>query len=162
MTDQPKMKDSLTALEKATLDMAAIIATLNPDDIPTLARAFKALYECRQQHEAISKIIDTNYRKLADEVLPQAFKNAEIDSIKLAGRNFYLTTRTNASIPEIKQAEGFKWLREVAKCPELIAERVNAKQLSSVVARHFEEFGELPPEDAVTVHFQETIAMRKS
>ena len=162
MTEQPKMKEALIALEKSTIDMASIVAALDPNDIPNLVRAFRALAECRQLHEAIGKIIDENYRKLSEDVIPEAFDNAGIDSVKVNGRNFYITTRINASSPQAKQDAGFAWLRNTAKCPELIAERVNAKQLSSLVTRYFEEHGAMPPEEAVTIHMQRLTSMRKT
>jgi hypothetical protein len=84
------------------------------------------------------------------------------DSVKSGGKNFILSTRVNASIPEDMREPGYRWLTDVAKVPELIVPRVNPKQLSSFVKSYFEAHAEWPPEDAIKVHMQNYIQVRKA
>lgn len=160
--DKRKMAEVIDELELSVGNMLTLIATLDKSDLTTLLRAFGTLYDNRKRLSNIYDVIDRQYRQLAEETLPELFNEQGIDKISVAGKNYSCTVRINASIPEYKSAAGFDWLRNVAKCPELITERVNAKQLSSIVSDYFEEHAALPPPEAVTVHMQPFIGVRKA
>lgn len=162
MSEKTKIKDALAVLGEAAANMGMVVTTLDRNDLPTLLRAYKEVHESRQELEAISKIINTAYSALGEEIIPNAFEENEIDAIKLVGRNFYLTTRLNASIPADKRTAGHAWLRDVAKLPELIIERVDSKSLSSAIEAYFEEHAKLPPEEAISVHMKKRIGIRKA
>jgi len=57
---------------------------------------------------------------------------------------------------------GHKWINEVAKVPELIIPNVNPRSLSAFVKGYFEDNAMWPPEDAIKVHKQRYISIRKT
>lgn len=160
--DKRKMSEVLTELEVSTADMLTVIAQIDRSELSTLLKAFATLHDNRKRLSNIYDVIDRQYRELSEQTLPELFNEQGIEKISVAGKSFSCTVRINASIPEAKSAAGFDWLRNVAKCPELITERVNAKQLSSLISDYFEEHAELPPADAITVHMQPFIGVRKA
>ncbi len=167
MQDQPKtetlkFKDALKALDKSVSDTLAYFEGLDPSDLPTLLRSFALLKENKEKLSQLESLISDLYQKYSYEVIPNAFEANGFDSIKLAGKNFILSTRVNASIPEDKREFGYKWLTSEAKVPELIKPTVNARQLSSFAQTYFEAHGAWPPEEAMNVHKQNYIQVRKA
>lgn len=158
------IKQCIAELDLAIANAGLVIAGIPGDDVFKLVRAFNALHDQKKALEESLKEINKLHSQLSEVTIPLAFEANDIkpdEGVKLDGRNFKVAIRTNASIPAAKREEGFKWLREVAKCPEIIAETVNPKQLSSFIEEFFEEHAELPPENAVTVYFQTYTAIRR-
>lgn len=161
--DKPKaLHECIAELEIAAARAGLVVAELDPTNLSRLLTAFGALNDAKKQLTTTLEYITSLHRKLSEDVIPEALKNAEIDNVTVAGKRFGISTRFNASIPEAKREEGFKWMREVGKCGDLIKESVNAKQLSSFIESYFEEYAALPPEEAVTVHIQEYTTVRKA
>ena len=162
MSDKPKLKDVLKALDSAVADTLAYFDQLDPSDLPTLLKSFALLKDNKEKLTELEKLTSECYQKLSYEVIPNAFEANGFDSIKLAGKNFILATRVNASIPENQREFGYKWIADVAKVPELIRETVNPKQLSSFATQYFEANGAWPPEEAIKVHKQPYIQVRRA
>jgi len=165
--DTPKsLKEAIISLELSGANASMVIANLDPTDWTKILVAFGALHDAKKQIEAVQTFINGIYRKLSEETVPDALEAAGIDSINdsvvIGGKRFSVSTRINASIPAAKKDAGFDWLRNVAKCGDIINESVNARQLSSFIENYFEEHAELPPEEAITVHLQKFTSIRKA
>lgn len=160
--ESPKINDVLKLLDEAISSTLVFFEELSPSDLPKMLKAFLQLKMIKEKMEFQLEIIAKLYTQYDYEVIPNAFETLGFDSIKTAGRNFILSTRTNASIPEQSRADAHKWLIEEAKIPELIVERVNPKQLSSFVKSYFETNGKYPPEDLIKVHMQNYIQVRRA
>ncbi len=161
MVELSKLNETMLQLELAVGESLMSVSTIPDGEISQLLKAFGELHDNRKKLKAILELLDSAYNKMSEQTLPELLKQHDIQSLKVGGKNFILSVRLNASIPISKSAEGFAWLRSVG-CSELISERVNAKQLSSFVSDYFEEHAKLPPPEAVTVHMQEHIAVRKA
>lgn len=162
MTEKPRVKDVLAQLQGLVADMVITIQALDKNDIPTLLAAYKQLNEVKDIVDDVYKITHEQYQKLSYEVIPDAFESNKFDSVKAHGRNFVVSVRINASIPEHMRAAGHKWINEVAKVPELIIPSVNSRSLSSYVKDYFETNAMWPPEDAIKVHKQKYTSIRKA
>lgn len=163
MSDNPKLKTTLAELDKAVQAASSFVTTsLDRNDIPTMLKAFKEIDEAKKYLAEIEKVLNATHKIMSEQMIPEAFENNGFDSVKAAGRNFIVSTRINASIPEDKRAAGYDWLRNVANVPELIVPTVNSKQLSSFVSSYFEEHATLPPPEAITVHQVKYTSMRKA
>jgi len=142
--------------------MAITINTLDVNDIPKLLAAYKQLNEIKDVVDEVYKTTHEQHQKLSYEIIPDAFETFKFDSVKAHGRNFVMSVRINASIPEDMRTAGYKWITEELRVPELIKPTVNSKQLSSAVKGYFEANAMWPPEDAIKVHKQRYIAIRKA
>jgi hypothetical protein len=162
LTDKPRVKDVLAQLQGLVADMCITIQELDKNNIPTLLAAYKQLNEVKDVVDEIYKITHEQYQKLSYEVIPDAFETNKFDSVKAHGRNFVMSVRINASIPEDMREAGYKWITETLNTPELIKPTVNPRQLSSAVKDYFETNAIWPPEDAIKVHKQRYIAIRKA
>jgi hypothetical protein len=157
-----KLNEALDTLEECVTDTLVFFEKLDPTNLTLMLQAFDRLGQAYDRLNTTTKLLGELYDKYSYEVIPTAFETMGIDALKTAGRNFILSTRLNASIPENMRDAGNKWVAEIAKCPELIIPRINPKQLSSLVKAYFEAHAELPPEDAVKVHQQKYIQVRKA
>lgn len=155
------LKETLKFLEASVMNTINELEHIEPSNLPFLLKAFKQLNEDCSTLDALKKIIDAAYDKLSYEVIPTAMTAQEIDSVKIAGRVFFLNARLHASIPEAKREVGFAWLKE-NKYESLIKEGVNAQSLSAAMKAYFEENGKMPPEEAITVHTKTYTAIRKA
>jgi len=162
MADNRKLSQVLDELSEVVGDTLAYFDKLDPSDLTTLLKSFSLLKENNDKLKGLSELIGSLTQNLSYEVIPNAMEANGFDSVKLGGKNFILSTRINASIPEDQRDVGYKWLTEVAKTPELIVPRVNAQQLSSFVKTYFETHAEWPPEEAIRVHKQNYIQVRKA
>ena len=162
MADKPKVKEVLALLQDVVGDMTITIQALDKNDIPTLLAAYKQLNEVKSITDDLYKTVNEQYQKLSYEVIPDAFESNKFDSVKAHGRNFVVSVRINASIPEHMRELGHKWINEVAKVPELIVPTCNSRSLSSFVKEYFETNAQWPPEDCVKVHKQKYTSIRKA
>lgn len=158
----PTLRDTIAALELAAANAGVVVAGIDPTNLNQMLTAFGMLHDAKRQLGNALEYITGLHRRLSEEVIPEALQNAGIDSLTVAGKRFAVSTRVNASIPLAKKEAGFKWLRDVANCGDLINESVNAKQLSSFIEAYFEEHAVLPPEEAITVHMQQYTTVRKA
>lgn len=157
-----KLNEVLDELSESVGDVLAYFDKLDQSDLQTLLKSFAILKENNDRLKAFSDTIGSLYQNLSYEVIPNAMEAHGFDSVKLNGKNFIVSTRINASIPEDQRIAGYKWITEVAKTPELIVQRVNAQQLSSFVKTYFETHAEWPPEDAIKIHKQNYMQVRKA
>jgi hypothetical protein len=157
----PKFRDALKILDSTVKETVNTFASIDQGDLPTLLRAYKELDFCEEMLALIHKQVTELHDKLRKETIPDIMETMGIDSVKLANRNFIVTTQTFASIPKDMQPKGFAWLRSVANIPELITETVNARSVSKFVKEYFEEHGKYPPEDCIKVYQQKVVQMRK-
>lgn len=163
MADSAKktLKSILGELDGAVTDMLCYFEQADPSDLPTLLKAFALLKDNKEKLSELEELVSKQYQKLSYEILPNAFETLGFDSVKVGSKSFSVSTRINANIPEDKRDAGHDWIINVAKVPELIKPTVNAKQLSSFIKTYFETHGHWPPEEAITVHMQNYIQVRK-
>ena len=162
MIEEPKtIKQALKYLGEAVANAMCAIVEIDPNDLNTLIKAFKLLDEQITELEAHLKDLKVVFNKLDKETIPNKFIELEIDSIKLKGYNFILSHKLYASIPDAKHDEGFKWLREHGY-EAAIKQTVHSGTLSSIVSRYIEEKAEEPPVDAMSIHRQQNISIRKA
>lgn len=156
-----KLKDAVKALTDAIDGTMKHFGSIGEDDVPMLLKSFKALKEHKEELDDLTNALSSFYNKLSYETIPGTFERLGYDSIKLAGRNFIVGVRFNASIPQDKREEGFKWLKEHG-LSSLIQPTVNPKSLSSAISQYFEDHAEEPPKEAITVHRQRYTSVRKT
>ena len=156
-----KFSEAIEGVGEAIDTAMQYFATIEPDDVPKLLRAFKALKEHKEELENWVEVLSKFFNQLSYEVIPSAFERVGVDSIKLAGRNFVVGVRFNASIPQEKRTEGFKWLEEHG-LGSLIQPTVNAKSLSSALSSYIEEHAEEPPQEGFSIHKQKYTSVRKA
>lgn len=161
MTDAPKLRECIKELTKATEKTIVFFAAIDRNDIPTLAKAFKQLSDQVKDLEETFKILASLQKEYSYEVLPDAFENAGIDSVKLSGHNFIMAARQNCSIIGDKKDEAHDWLKENGYSA-LIQPAVNPKTLSSAMKSYTEEKALNPPDDLFKTHRQRYISVRKS
>lgn len=154
------LRDTLKAAGKDTEEFIYDCMAVNKDNIPELTRRFKALREVKDFIDDLQKVVDSTYEMYSKTIIPDAFELIKMDSAKLHGRNFIVSCRLWASIPEPKQEEGFKWLRK-NDYEMLIQERVNAQKLSSAITGRFRETNTLPPKEAISVAVERHTSIRK-
>ncbi len=162
MTKAPTLKESIKQLDESVTEMLHFFGELDVTDLPTVLKSFALLKENRDKLTLLEKMVSEQYQKLSYEVIPNVFHTFGFDSAKAHGRNFILSTRVNATIPEDKREFGYRWITEEAKIPELIRETVNSQQLSAFARGYFESHAAWPPDEAMSIHQQEYIQIRKA
>lgn len=162
--DKPQvtLREALNILDDAVGNMLAHFHQLDNSDITTLLTSFALLKENKDKLSSLEETVSKQFQQLSYETIPEVLEAYKMQSVKIAGRNFILSTRVNANISEAQREVGYKWIIEEAKVPELIKPTVNAKQLASFVNSYFETHGKWPPEEAITVHMQNYIQVRKA
>lgn len=157
-----ELKNALIELNKATQQIIQTFAELErSDNIVEVCQAFKELSEQLSNLEIYQKELNLIYDKFSGTIIPDLFESNKIDSIKLSGRNFILSTRPFFSIPQDKEEKGFAYLKEIG-LESLIKPKVNGNSLSSAISEIMREKGIMPPEDCVSVHIKKYISMRKA
>lgn len=157
-----KLNDAIDTLDDSVKTTLVFFEKLDQSNITQVLQAFYMLGVAYDRLDNLTKILGKLYDKYSTETIPEIFQNNQIDSLKTAGHNFISATRLNASIPENMREAGHKWVVEELKIPELIVPRINPKQLSTAIKAYFEATAKLPPEDAVKVHQQQYIQVRKA
>lgn len=155
------LKESISLLDEAVQNTQDYFSKVDVNDLPTLLRSFKMLHENKDMLDALQKQLDAIHRNLSYNIIPTAFADHGVDSMKLSGRNFIVSTRLNASIPLDHKEDAHKWLSENGM-GQLIQPNVNSKTLSSAVSQYFEEFAKFPPEDCFSIHRQPYTQVRKA
>lgn len=161
MGDKVKLGDAIKVLTEAASNVAIHFDKLDPADLPLLLRSFKELDDAKDQLEMLMKIIGAIHRKCSEETIPEQFESMEMDSVKIAGRNFIVSGKIRASIPADKTEKGFAWLKENGY-DALIKEGVNAQSLSSAMSDLFKEKAIMPPSDAISMYVHKYTSMRKT
>ena len=159
--DGKTFKQAIKGVGEAIDVAMRYFASIEPDDVPKLLRAFKALKEHKEELDSWIEVLNKFYNQLSYETIPAAFERVGVDSIKLSGRNFVVGVRFNASIPQDKQNEGFKWLEEHG-LGALIRPTVNSKSLSSALSSYIEANAEEPPKEAFSIYKQKYTSVRKA
>lgn len=151
----------MNELDNKLLEFQNKLENIDKNDIPSLCNLYRDYYEFYNSLEESFKIAEQIKQKLSYEVMPTAFENNKVDSVKIRGRNFIVGVRLNASIPLDLRANGHAWLRE-NNLGEIIVPTVNSKTLSSAVKSYIEEVGKQPPDTAIKIHMQKYTSMRKT
>lgn len=154
------LKEALEQLETAVKGVSLHFNDADKMQLQDLLNSFKLLKEGKDTLDELQEIVSAVYQKLSYETIPTMFENMDMDSIKLSGRNFILSSRLNASIPLENKEKGFAWLKE-HKLDSLIQPNVNSKSLSSAIKLYFEGSAIMPPQDAIKTHLQKYISIRK-
>ena len=143
------LRDVLRELDKEIQDFILDSMSVPKDNIPELTRRFKNLRGIKDFIDDLQKVVDSTYEKFSKHIIPDAMENIHMDNARLHGKQFIVSYRLWASIPQEKQGIGFPWLRK-NNWEMLIEEKVNAQKLSSAMTGVFREKNILPPADAVT------------
>lgn len=157
-----KLREAIQTLSASLENAIAEVDQIERSDLTRLCKAFILLKENKDMLEGLLEILSRVYTNLNQEVLPDVLEQHEMEKCTIAGKTFGVSVRLNASIPENKRIAGHHWLENVARIPELIVPRTNPKQLSSFITAYFVEHAQFPPEDAVSVHMQRSVSMRKA
>jgi hypothetical protein len=147
-------------LNNAIVDTMDHLKNIEDNDIYGYIGTFRILYDIDSQLERVSKVMGEVKRQLSYDIIPTVMERLKTDSIKFDGRNFIRSVRVDASIPEHMHDKGFAWLRE-AGLEKIIKNTAHPKTLSSVLTHYMEETGITPPEDAIKIHTQPYIQVRK-
>ena len=161
MSDKVTLTEAMKVLDRAVLDTALFFEKIDYSNLPELLKIFKSIKELNDRLKDNAELINGLYEKLSYEKVPEVLEANGFDSVKAHGRNFIKSVRINASIPAEQKEAAHKWVREVAKVPELIQPNINPKSLSSFVTQYFEANAQWPPEDIIKVHKKNYIAIRK-
>jgi hypothetical protein len=153
--------EAIKLLEDKVLDFDIALKELDKSNIPEICKFYKAYTEFFDELEKITEIAGTIKKKLSYEILPEAFENEGVDSVKLSGRNFIVNVRLNASIPLDMREIGHAWLRDNG-LGSIIVPVANPKTLSSAVKEYILENGKNPPETAIKIHHQKYMSMKKA
>lgn len=159
--DNKSLKSCMDDLQAAVENTIKVFSKLDEKDIPALFKAFKLLHENSGMLDDIKKVVDALYDRYCYEILPRVLEEAELDSIKMHGRNFILTGRMHCSIPIECREQAFEWLNDHGM-DYLIRPQVNSKQLTTAISSYFEENAKLPPEDIIKAHKQKLVVVRKA
>lgn len=155
------MKEALDGLSKAVDAICVAYEDMDKSDLTSLLKCYKDLHEWRDRFEIYRETISHMHDQLSYETLPELMEAHHIDSIKQHGRNFVLTVRTMASIPEDQRSAAHKWIRDVAGTPGIIVEGVNPKSLASLVKSYFDEHGKFPPKEVIKIFQKRYISVKK-
>lgn len=156
------LKDVICDLQSAVENTLKYFGNLDEKDLPGYLRAFKLLKENKDLLDSIHGVVETFYKGISYDKLPPMFEEMGIDSMKLAGRNFILNAKLQASISIENRPVGFAWLRSNGG-DVLIQETVNAQSLTSFLKTKIEDEGISPGEDdGIKLHTQKYISVRKA
>jgi len=161
MAELKELREAIKELSKANKHVNDTFSSLDKNNLVEVLKAYKSLDECVDILEQITKCLNSLHQDMSYKIIPELFQANEIESAKIAGRNFIVNYRTNASIPFDMQESGFKWLKENG-LGSLIKDGVNSKSLSSAMNSYFDEHAKWPPEDAIKVHKQPYTSIRKT
>lgn len=162
LTKTPTLSEAIKVLDESVTEMLYFFQELDVTDLPLLLKSFALLKDNKDKLSLLEKLVSEQYQKLSYQVIPNVFETFGLDSAKSGGRNFILSTRVNATIPEDKREFGYRWIADTAKVPELIRETINSQQLSAFARGYFETNAMWPPEEAMSVHQQQYIQVRKA
>lgn len=162
MSDQPKasLKDAITTLAEAVPSVLQRYEQVK-DNLPELLTFYRQLRLANSEIDKLVKLLNQVEQDMSYRYIPEQMENMKVDSLKTGGYTFSLNVRTNASIPLPFREKGMQWLRDNGYSA-LISENVNSKTLSSAIAGYIEEKGLIPPEDAIALHQQKHISVRKA
>jgi hypothetical protein len=162
MTEAPlKMTEVMRMLDKGISTLINDVEATDKTNIKELLKSFQKLRDVKERLDEHAELIDKMYSQYSYKVIPDAMEAEGFDSIKANGKNYIVAVRTNASIPEHKRTAGFAWLQQHAGA-ELIVSTVNPRTLTSFIKTYIEETGMQPPEEAVTLHMQKYMSVRKA
>jgi len=160
-TEEVKLSQAVQLLSNSVNDTLAFFDKLDYSNLTRTLTAFGQLRDQKDKLESLVKLISGLYESLDKEKLPDVLNSLKIERIAVNGKLFSVAERLNASIPENKREFGHRWLTD-AGAPDLILPRVNSKSLGSFVKTYFQEHGKMPPEEAMTIHLQSYIQVRKA
>ena len=158
---EKKLSEVISDLSDCVDAVMAHFDKIDRNDLKGLLTSYAHLKDNNDRLKQLAEILEKLQRELSYEVIPNVMESHGFDSVKADGRLFTISTRLNANISENQREAGHRWITDVAKVPELIIPRVNPKQLSSFVKTYFEQNAEYPPEEAITIHLQNYIQVRK-
>lgn len=156
-----ELKHALKLLQECLTDLVVEGEKLKiTDNIPEICKYYRQVYEVVDVIDAQLKIAQEIKTEFSKKVMPPLFEAKEVSSISSAGRQFILNPEIRVSIPQDKLARGVAWLRENGY-GMIVKEGVNAQTLTAAIREYIQDKGQMPPEDAMTVHMGHYISMRK-
>lgn len=154
-------KEAIKLLKKVAEEAVSQLEKLRVStNLVEVCKIYKELSDALELIEAYTKILNSVYSDISEQILPKLFEGLDVDSIKAHNRQFILNNRTFFSIPQEKQSEGYKWLKEHGY-GMLVKDSVNAQTLSAAMNEYVDEKGEYPPEEAMTKYSKKYISIRK-
>lgn len=147
-------------INTAMVDLTNKLMALEDMDIFGHLELYRITHEAFSRIEKAQKMLGETKQKLSYQVIPHIMSELKTDSLRYNGRNFIRCVRLDCYIKQDQMAAGKEWLKQ-AGLGGVIKEGVNAKTLSSVLGDYIEETGVMPPEDAISIHQQPYIQMRK-
>lgn len=153
------IKDVITTLAEAVPDVFIRYEQLK-DNLPELLTFYRQLKTANSEIEKLIKLLKELQENLSHKLIPDLMESQKTDNLGTGGYTFSLGVRTFANISMLQREKGLQWLRDNGYSA-LISENVNSKTLSSAIADYIEREGLVPPEDAITLHQQKYISVRK-
>lgn len=147
-------------LNTAVINLMEELQKLPKDDLFGYLDLYGITYDASNNIEKAFKALTAFERDLSYEKIPKVMEAKEVPSMRYKGRNFINSNRIFASIPDNMREKGFAWLKEHG-LDGIVKETANANTLSSVMSDFIEETGITPPEDAMKLHRQPYIQVRK-
>lgn len=130
-------------------------------DIFKLADELKQLRDVKKEAELNVKEINAEIEKKQAQLI-ELMINEEIGSFKRGDHNFYINTRTFASVKAGQKPKLIEWIKKTPHAG-MVREDINTQTLSAWV-RELSENGELPEElnNYVNVFEKQSINIRKA
>jgi len=158
ITTHSNAVEHLSAFAKDTIIRFDLV---DKNNIAVLLDEFRKLKLVNDALEASIKLLKEIETNLSYSIIPDTLENLGMDSVKSKGYLYSLGVRVNASIPLDQQEKGFEWLKTNG-LSAIIKETVNAKTLSASIKSYTDIEGKQPPEDAIKIHRQRYISVRKA
>lgn len=133
---------------------------LEKDDLFGYLDLYGITYDASNNIEKAFKALAAFERDLSYDKIPKVMDAKQVPSMRYKGRNFINSSRVFASIPDNMREMGFAWLKEQG-LSGIIKETANANTLSAVLNDFIQETGITPPEEAIKLHRQPYIQVRK-
>jgi len=164
----PKTTFAVEAAQRAYVDLkhrveAVTAVSLDAIEAAPLAQACEHWMLLKELHGAIDHVkreLGAHVTKLGGQVLPEMFKAAEVDSIKVPSlkRSFSPNQRVSASM--VDKPAAMEWLAENG-AEHLITRTVNANSLAAFCKEMLVEHGKDIPEDKINMRTYYTMGSTK-
>ncbi|GFP34055.1 hypothetical protein HKBW3S42_02395, partial [Candidatus Hakubella thermalkaliphila] len=164
MKDTQQKTDVFTLINQKFADSARDVGereqTTQPDCLFSLADQLKKLRQEKKELEDSVKTLNKEMEEV-DQSLVQAMVREELQNFTRDGQQFYLQTKTYASVMAERRLELAKWLKTHGY-EDLVQETVNPSTLAIFIREQLRKRDELPAELArlVNVYEKTTIGMR--
>ena len=156
-----ELQDAIQTLNKAVEGTLALAERVKRSgNIVAVGQMFKLLHEEHKNLETLTDMLGSIKTEYSRHVAPYLFDSSGVPKINVGDKALSRGTRLHASIPQHKLDKGLAWLRKEGY-ESIIKEGVHAKTLSSAINAYVEDKGMLPPDDAISIHIEDVITIRK-